>query len=257
MRTKQQARSFKETGLGIAVAMKRRDPVFPSYSFEDKQVTTKGFAETYSDKERVQGYLDSLGSEFIRNHLLKKLQDPEWTNTVCELFPKDEFPLPKEKKKRNKKDKSIDMSLDRFQDSNLSIAVVNQLQRLGGMITIRPPRKYLGHPIPSPIQSFCDILWLYGRNFFVPKYNAEVEFSKEFLIEEWSEYKFLTDNKDAILIGEGNVLVAARMKDKQQDIFDFNVYLLDDNAKETYEGPYKISEFLRNCEKCTTNFFEL
>lgn len=134
--------------------------------------------------------------------------------------------------------------------SPFSNSVNEQLHRLGGVLT-RPQhsRLYNNQQIPYTIQVFCDIHWTKGTTFKVNKYNIkQVMFSKEYTIENRSEFNFLRKYMDAILIARGRVNVAALMNDVQQDISDFNVYILHDDAKDEVYGPFKLSEFLSWCE---------
>lgn len=234
MRTKQQVRSTKRTEPGIACYTARKSAsVFPTYYYPEE--------DPYADKNRVEGYLDSLGSEYIRNHLLKKLKDPRWTYTVCELFPEDEFPLPKGKTKRN-----TYMTYDQFEASLFSKAVIKQLERLGGIVTLESPRTCNGHTIPYTIQAFCDIYWTKGSTFYYPKEYAEFEFSGGRPADDEDSLPYMQEDPDLIIITEGQLIVGAKMKDKQQDMHDFNVYVFGDRTG--FEGPYKISEFLSYCK---------
>src|SRR5690606_11217488 len=130
-------------------------------------------------------------------------------------------------------------------EASLSEAVLKQIERLGGKkVQDAQRRKYktLPYYIPASIQEFIDHTYPEGLEFASEQYDIDgIVFSQEFQIKEEMEYKFLIETEDAILIGDGAVMIAARMKDPNQDMSDFNIYILDDNDKDGVEGPYKLS----------------
>lgn len=130
----------------------------------------------------------------------------------------------------------------------LSDTVKKEIERLGGIMHKKPPRKYKGLPIPITIQEFCDVEWCKGKHFSHKALGIEdFSFCDEFILGGNSS-KFLNENSDAILFGEGEVFVAALMRDTAQDWTDFYVYVIDDNELDEHVyGPFKLSNFLKGC----------
>lgn len=87
-----------------------------------------------------------------------------------------------------------------------------------------------------------------------------VEFGK-YDIQEKNEYQFLLENQNYILFGDGEKMVVY-LNDSQHTIqkktdisdvkehlhFNFSVYLLNDDSKDTFEGPIPFISFLRTLE---------
>jgi len=104
------------------------------------------------------------------------------------------------------------------------------------------------YEIPNPILQFIEI-GFNERIFDIDKFNLQgINFCGEFVLtpEEAQEFKFLNDNKDALLLGDGDQLLVVRQIEKNQDISDFNVYALFDDEKDSFKGPWKLSEILQN-----------
>jgi hypothetical protein len=136
----------------------------------------------------------------------------------------------------------------------LSDSVVTHVKRLRGVLpTGNEPRRHATHsqkPIPREIQFFLDIKWPTKKSLGEPvtlkvKNDDFQVYSLEFVeydLLEWDTYKFLKDHPDACLIGDGNVILVTLLS--QDNLADFDVYLLDDDDLEGAEGPFRISEFL-------------
>lgn len=102
--------------------------------------------------------------------------------------------------------------------------------------------------IPDALKYFCDHVFPIMQN---PTFDIkEIDFSGEFELtdEEMQQIPFFKEHDDAMLIGDGEVLIAARQKQLKYD--DFSIYLLDqlDNQKWGIYGPMRISKFLKGCE---------
>ena len=127
----------------------------------------------------------------------------------------------------------------------LSEEVLIEIERLGGKYEGKPSRFYNGniHLIPPSIQYFLDCQ--FDHVLVSEKFNIlHLEINGEFKIKEWEEFKFLNENEnDFILFGWGEILLAGLQFDEKQNYQDFNVYILDE--KESFEGPYKLSQFLK------------
>jgi len=136
----------------------------------------------------------------------------------------------------------------KIQKSILTEEVMKEIQRLGGQTKVSLPRKYLENveSIPESIQFFIDIE--FKENISCSKYSInDFEFISEYGIDEKLEYPFLLNNPDHILLGWGpNHMIGARQFDKNQDLSDFNIYVLNDDQKTV--GPIKLSKFLKECK---------
>lgn len=146
----------------------------------------------------------------------------------------------------------INEKVNTSQHTKLAESVIQEIKRLGGWYSPGKKRTYYGldYEIPAPIQEFVDTQWPRDAVFEHEKLGiSELRFGKEFVITYANEFKFLREHEDAILIANGDVLVAALMKNGQQTWSDFNVYILDDDHKDAFRGPFKLSEFLSGVER--------
>lgn len=136
----------------------------------------------------------------------------------------------------------------------LSDTVIAHLKRLKGVLPTgdEPSRHYSRNRIklPKEIQYFLDVKWPTKRSmgsdvkvkFKNDDFQAyEIEFT-EYDLLQWDDYKFLRDHNDACLIGDGNVIFCTLLN--QENLDDFNIFIIDDEDKDSVEGPFKISEFL-------------
>ena len=125
---------------------------------------------------------------------------------------------------------------------------MTQIQRLKGIHQKELVRQYKDtYEIPAPMLQFLDTIFagnLVNEKLKVPETSFETEFALE--DEETNEFKFLREHPDAMLIGDGEKLVVTLLQDKKQDLSDFNVYILEDESLDEVDGPYKLSEFLKN-----------
>jgi hypothetical protein len=132
----------------------------------------------------------------------------------------------------------------------LSTEVLKLIEKSGGKYEKQETRMYKDLiEIPFSILQFLD------HKFEGEFENETLEvsgiiFEGEFALEEEeaNEFKFLKENKDAMLIGDGEKLIACLLSDKKQDLTDFNLYILEDENPEKVAGPYKLSQFLKDAK---------
>jgi hypothetical protein len=134
----------------------------------------------------------------------------------------------------------------------LSEKNVKYIELFGGIVKTKiDGRSYslCEYEIPHPILQFLEAGFNENRIFDIDKFNLQgISFCGEFVLtaDETKEFKFLTDNKDCLLFGDGDQLLACLQTDRNQNITDFNVYALFDEEKDTFKGPWKLSEILEN-----------
>jgi len=136
----------------------------------------------------------------------------------------------------------------KYNAPTLNPIVIQHLKRLGGEYHHRSPRTYRGIRIPKGIQCFLNFQFPQDLIISNPELDLEqIEFKSEYDIKERNEYKFLREHRDAILIAEGDAMICALMCNEIQLEDDFYVYILDDEKKDSVEGPYLLSQFLEGC----------
>lgn len=79
----------------------------------------------------------------------------------------------------------------------------------------------------------------------------------EFDIEERDEFKFLRENENAVLIGDGeNGIIAAlndedtnQKKNLKKRLANLQLYILRDEHKDAVEGPFTFKDFITTCNE--------
>jgi hypothetical protein len=162
---------------------------------------------------------------------MKKKVEPTEVETET---PLDSVEIPTEK---------VEMKESKENDGTKSIC--EEIKRLKGYFLedIGEIRFYRGssEPVPFYIQQFCNsFIGKEDYSFESKEHDLEyIQFGQEFALENFDEYQHLKE--DDILIGDGDCLIVANMKDKQED---FDVYLVEDEESPA-SGPFKISQFLK------------
>jgi len=84
------------------------------------------------------------------------------------------------------------------------------------------------------------------QKFESNKYELEeVYFTGEYFIKNYEDYKWLKENEDFIIFGDGDAMIASK-QEEIQDEKDFNIYIIYDEKE--VEGPIKLSEFLQTLQ---------
>lgn len=152
--------------------------------------------------------------------------------------------IEKKEEKTRKKERKYESNL-----STLSEEVLNLTIKLGGDFVNKKPRLYrYNRTIPKTIQFFIDAncktegIKLRSKIFNIESFM----FTREYLIEQFEDYKFLTENSDFIIFGDGDVMICSK-QDEVQDESDFNIYIVYD-FNNFVIGPIKLSFFLKTLE---------
>lgn len=199
------------------------------------------------------------GGEISSKHITDETR-VEYSKNIMEERSK-QAQIVEEKKgkeiKEKKENKFIEKKLEEMKETEkeekiekkiLSDKVMKEVYRLEGKQKISASRSYLTNeePIPESIQHFIDIE--FKESIQCPKYKIDdFEFISEFDITEKNDYPFLKQHNDYILFGWGaNHMICARQFDKNQDLSNFNIYILSDDKKA--KGPIQLSDFLKECK---------
>jgi hypothetical protein len=138
-------------------------------------------------------------------------------------------------------------------EAKLSPTVVKEIQRLGGKIPATiTPNKYRKNTyyMPAPFNYLANTDFQ-GRKFKSNKYDLTSMEICVIDLAEWSEYPFLKDNADAIIVGEGEVILAAKQRPAENvDQSDFDVWIISE--EDETEGPHKFSAILKSFEEDDT-----
>jgi hypothetical protein len=95
------------------------------------------------------------------------------------------------------------------------------------------------------IQIFIDVDFQQAK-FESNKYELEeVYFTGEYFIKNYEDYKWLKENEDFIIFGDGDAMIVSK-QEEIQDEKDFNIYIIYDENK--VKGPIKLSEFLQTLQ---------
>jgi len=133
-------------------------------------------------------------------------------------------------------------AVSKKQGEPLSKKVLDLAEKLGAKASTKNNIRLYANKYEEPlaISTFNNLKWP-KVCFACDKHNFGGMELMELDLAERNEYKFLRDPK-TIIIGSGDVILAAKLDDLSSD---FNVYILDDEQKEKFEGPVKISELLK------------
>jgi hypothetical protein len=133
-----------------------------------------------------------------------------------------------------------------LKEEPLAKIVFEHVERLGAKRSkSNPDRPYRGKfKQPLAISTFNNLKWPSNVLYASDKFNFGGMVLMEMDLEERNEYALLRDD-NMIIIGSGDVILAARLDDRSGD---FNVYIIDDEKKDDYEGPYKISEIVETLQ---------
>jgi hypothetical protein len=155
-----------------------------------------------------------------------------------------------EKRKSSEKRKSVEKKNELKTVSCLSQKNIKLMKEA---FEVEVPEKVTGrryseneYEIPNSFLQFLSYR-ANGKQFENERLNlTTIEFSGEFVLseDEMLEYQFLRENTDAMLIADGDNLIAVKQLDTKQDASDFFVYILFDDNKDKVDGPYKLSELL-------------
>lgn len=215
-------------------------------------------------------YKDQVSSnETLEVPSSKKIKSTETENklTIGTLKEDKKIQQENEEKEEEEPDLSYEslpknLNFDLYSGYPLSSEIMKEIERLGGTFPSQGGMKRFyskySIPIPLEIQFFLEIRWPCTRSMgesetikckfenFNKVKNDEYEiFDLEFVeydLEERNEYKFLNENPEACLIGDGNVILCTLLKSKE--LKDFLIYILDDSRKNDVEGPIKLSNLL-------------
>jgi hypothetical protein len=210
-----------------------------------KKVVNKPTKASKKSSENVQEVVEKMSNLNIE----KETKVEEKVETKPEVVAPVE--TVEEKVEEKTDDKKATKTRRKVQNSKeLSPEVMKFIEKLGGKYEKEVTRMYKDLiEIPLPILQFID------HKFEGEFENKTLEvsgiiFEGEFALEEdeANEFKFLRENKDAMLIGDGEKLVACLLDDKKQDLADFNIYILEDENPEEVAGPYKLSQFLKDAK---------
>jgi hypothetical protein len=194
---------------------------------------------TYNDK-----YDEAKPEDKIENKKKKNKEEIKVENKV-EIEEKKEERKKRKASSLEESESEKNTKKSKTEYSPLHSKVMTQIKRLGGTPVFTESRNYIhSKPIPKFIQFFIDTNWGSPCKFSSEKYNIQdLEFGREYLVEEWKDYPFLVENTDAIMYGENiSSMIVSLQQDKKQDKRDFDVYILDSNTE--VSGPYKLSTFL-------------
>lgn len=228
----------------------------PKRIFERKSHFRFGTSDEIDRSKRV-----APGGNISRNNIKESPRKGESSKNMKEIR-ETKFEIQEEKKEKvnqiKKENQSIRIKLGELKETEkkeepqqqglLKEEVMKEVYRLEGKQKISASRRYLSNeePIPENIQHFIDIE--FKESIQCPKYKIEdFEFISEFDITEKNDYPFLKQHSDYILFGWGaNHMICARQFDQNQDLSNFNIYILSEEKKTI--GPIKLSDFLKECK---------
>jgi hypothetical protein len=141
------------------------------------------------------------------------------------------------------------------------------LSRLGAKLpkqTSSMPRTYQSpggdYLIPRPIQYYLEISWPQGARYQSSKYEIyEIDWCVFMLQEkEWNAQPFLRDNEDAILIGDGECMLALKLNSSYiPETRDMYVYIIEDTTDGTSSmDVVLLSDILASMERQTDVSYE-